>query len=73
MPTIFSMLFLNNLSCTETDDQSFAGFFFLPFLDFWFSLKFHWLNSLLLRKNGAVLMNLLHQAAGSDFWLYKTL
>lgn len=68
MPTIFSMLFLNNLSCTETDDQSFAVFFFfLPFLDFWFSLKFHWLNSLLLRKNGAVLMNLLHQAAGSDF------
>lgn len=35
--------------------------------------KFHWLNPPLLRRNTGVLINLLHQAAGSDFLLYKSL
>lgn len=65
MPAISSMLFLRNFSTEETDDQSFAGLLFL-------SLKetFHQLNLPLLRKkkNAGELINLLHQAAGSDFF-----
>ena len=64
MPAISSMLLLRNFSTAETDDQSFAGLFFL-------SLKemFHQLNLPLLRKkNAGELIKLLHQAAGSDFF-----
>lgn len=58
------MLFLHNFSYTETGGQSFAVVIFLLKK----IKKFHQLNPPLLRRNTGVLINLLHQAAGSDFF-----